>query len=168
MIIKMTIKKSKSFFLLLITYLLFYSCKPSFMEYKISDKYSGPCVVFVYSKNKNDDNDNTLISNGLGKINKIELKKKFIFKSIENGNELEIVPIGKSESTNYDKRYIYQLVKGTRSSRCSINDLQIITFFVGTKIEYMKWAETYKDELDYFDSKKVDWCTYYLNQAQGE
>jgi hypothetical protein len=137
-------------------------CKSIPVEYKISDSYVGPSVVFIYPNSANFINeDDIVVKDGLGVIKESEVKRKFIFKSIEKGAELQIIAIGDENQTTDNERHIFQLTKGSSSSNCSSKDLNLITFFVGNKADFTKWTEQGKDELSFFDSIGVKWCDYY-------
>jgi len=138
------------------------SCKNT-IEYKISDNYVGPCVVFIYQNNsiKNDSN-NIVINEGLGRINSNKMSQKFIFKSIENNHEIPPVEIGHEETVVDNQRYIFGISKNTLDSKCDNKDLNTVTFFVGGKTDYLKWSDKYhNNELNYFDSKGIEWCNFY-------
>jgi len=157
---EMTMKKKMINIAFFFHILLFWSCEDMIVEYKISDKYSGPCIVFIYPDSKFIDNK-IVIKDGFSKVSGGIMKKKFIFKSVENEDELIIIPIGKIEDVSNDKRYIFRLTQGQKHSHKCPNTIYSITFFVGFKNEYVKWAKTCDDEHEYFESIGVDWCKYY-------
>lgn len=143
---------------------LFYACNSKQVVYRISNKYVGPCVVFIYeSENVRLNSTDTIdLVNGLGRISSDKMKNKFIFQSNESSKELEVVPIGKEAETTDKERYIYRLGKSSSSSSCITNDLEKISFFVGTKLDLKEWSSHgHYDGLNYFDSIGIDWCKYY-------
>jgi len=132
-------KKNKIFKLGFIFLIGISSCKNVFNEYQISDSYSGACVIFIKSNiNDSMDDHKIKIKDGLAKISKKNSLNKFIFRSIENNDEIEIIQIGQSNYTKDEIRYIFDLTKGNFSSEYSGLDIEIISFFVGTKNEYLK------------------------------
>lgn len=144
--------------------MLFGCKKGNLLVYNLSDAYSGPCIVFVYDTIIPNSQNNIEFENGFSRITKKLLKRKFIFKSVESKNEIEIIPIGKIEYARPNVRYIFGLVNGYKtSSRCEVGDIYNIIFFVGTKEEYNKWTNEFNDEFTYFESIGIDWCKYYKN-----
>jgi hypothetical protein len=149
--------------------LMFLGCNENLVTYKIKDRYVGPCVVFIY---ENDSkvvlSDNVQINeNGLGRITEQISKNKFIFSSLEGGNELKIIEIGKESNVSDSSRYIFRLVKGSSSSNCTKKDLNIITFYVGKKSDFLNWVKQNGDELEYLKLMGLDWCDYYKNGIRG-
>lgn len=152
-------KLNNIFIISLVVFL--FGCENNTVEYCINDNYTGPCVIFIYNSKYNTKSNKILIDKGLARINKNVMKKKFIFKSVEQNKELEIIPIGKTDIAKDKLRYIFQLTEGSRSSKCTTEDLQMISFFIGLKSDYINWSSTYHDELEHFESIGFDWCKYY-------
>jgi hypothetical protein len=152
------ISKKYSYLILLFSW----GCKSSIVQYKISDKYVGPCVVFVVPEHKlNKDGKIVIVKNGLGVISNVEVRNEFIFKSVETDAEMKIIGIGKEKDANNFDRYIYGLGKETKSSNCTYSEINFVSFFIGRKTEFETWNQKYRDELDYLDSTGRDWCDYY-------
>ena len=151
----------KNMFLVLCS-IMFLSCNTDLVLYEISDDYIGPCVVFISFNNKTEiDSNRVVVKDGLGMINNINMKKKFIFKSIEKQNEIKIVQVGKEGNIVDTNRYIFRLTKGNTTSSCVKGELGTVSFFVGKKSDFAKWSDKYYSELVFFDSIGVDWCRYY-------
>lgn len=167
----MNLNKSKyhkmNLFYISMIIISFLSCNAKIVEYKISDSYVGPCVVFVYSKDKILGNSDVVtINEGLGRIYESKMKQKFLFRSIEKGIEISIIPIGEESQTSDTSRCIFMLTKGSSDSNCLKEPLNIVTFFIGKKQEFINWGNKYNDELDYFESIGVNWCEYYKKNLQ--
>ncbi len=159
---EMIIKKSRKIFLLFFYATILYGCNNKPVEYKISDKYTGPCIVFIYSSNEYiNPNSSVIITNGFSKVNNNKMKEKFMFKSIENDIELEIIPIGKITSASNNRRYVFGLTQENQTVLKCQGNIHSLTFFVGHKDDYIKWVKNYDNEFKYFDSLGVDWCKYY-------
>jgi hypothetical protein len=148
--------------------LLFWGCKPSVVQYKVSNKEVGPIMVFVIPDKKQENKGSGVsIQNRLGVISESEMGKDFVFTSIENGSNIKIAEVGKEGKVNPHDRYIFRLLKGTIPSKCSYGDMNFVTFFVGTKLELEEWDKKYKDEFEFFDSTGNDWCKYYKSKLSG-
>jgi len=142
--------------------IFFWGCNIDVIEYEVKDDYVGPCVVFISFKDKvGIKNNKVIVNDGLGMINNTDMKKKFIFKSLESKAELEIIQIGKEENITDSIKYIFRLAKGNTTSSCIKGELGIVSFFVGKKSDYIKWSNKYYSELVFFDSIGIDWCKYY-------
>ena len=107
---------------------------------------------------------NIILENGLSVISKDQLKRKFIFENRKTSHEIEIIEIGK---TALDlKRHIHQLTKNTISNSCGIENVKVITFFVGTQIEFDTWENTKISELQTLETKGIDWCKFYKTELK--
>lgn len=155
-------KRNEQVLYLLLSLAFFASCKARIIQYKISDRYSGPCTVFVVPSSKNKvKSEVILVDKGLGSIAEDKMKQKFSFNSMESGKELEIIPIGKDNEAKDSTRYIFRLTNDITSSNCIPGDIHKLSFFVGSKSELKQWSANYDDELEYFQSVGIDWCRYY-------
>ena len=152
---------------LVINSLFFFGCNSEKIVYNISDKYTGPCVVFLDIQNKIQDEGNRItVRNGLGAMNNNKMKKKFTFRSIETQSQFEIVELGKESSVGDSARYIFRLTQGNTTSKCVTGELYLVSFFVGKKSEYLNWSNNFYSELLYFESIGVDWCAYYKSRLE--
>lgn len=157
----MIIKISKAL-IIVIFLLLHLKCKTKEIEYFVSDSYSGPVVIFIHSsKISLNESDSIIINRGLGKIREKQMKNRSLIKSLETGLKLDIVPIGDEKNSSDSIRCVYRLVNSISGSGCSNEDLYTLRFFVGYKSDYERWSERYTNELDYFDSRGINWCNYY-------
>jgi hypothetical protein len=154
------IKNRQNYFWIL---LLLVGCESQTFKYQISDKYSGPCIVFIYSSNEDfNDLDEIEIRDGLGRIGSNILKQKFVFYSLESGNEIEILPMKPSfTNLNTTSRYVFGLSKGYETTLNCRGDIHTVTFFIGKLSEYLEWEKDKITEIEYFNKKNIDWCKYY-------
>ena len=127
-----------AFILLLATLLL--NCSQSVnLEYKIPDSYNGLCMVFIYKDAKDLDSNYILINKqGLSRISNSVVNKKFTLISAETKREIPIIQIGDEKNAEDNKRYIFRLMKGTSSSNCDNNDINLTSFYIGFKGDYLK------------------------------
>jgi hypothetical protein len=147
---------------LLVTLLLNCNIKPVNFEYKIPDSYNGLCVIFIYKEAKDIDSNNILINkHGLSRISESNVNKKFALTSAETKNEIPIIQIGDEKNAVDGKRNIFRLAKGFSSSNCDNNDINLISFYVGFKEDYLQWSNKYHDDFEYLDSIGVNWCSFY-------
>jgi hypothetical protein len=84
-------KTNKLFILILLTIVT--GCQRT-LQYMISGKYFGHCVVFVYDSLKNKLNNVIGVEDGLARISELQLNQKFVFKFLESLNDIQIIPIG--------------------------------------------------------------------------
>ena len=154
--------QNKNSWLIFLSIIAVFGCKKERLTYEVSDKYSGPCVVFIYKNEQYENKSNAVfIENGLGRVSENIVKQEFNFFSKEKHIPLDIVNIGKLEEANKNKKYVFELVNGYSSSKCTKEDLHLVFFFYGYKSEYLNWSKVYHDEFGYFDSMGIDWCKYY-------
>ena len=157
-----TMKKNRKLYTLIILLFLL-GCQSKVFEFRVTDSFTGACVIFVENNLFNTNLAYINVNSNLGMINKATTFKKFTFNSIETKEELEIIPIGKTESAEDGKKYIFRLAKGIVSNDCNNNqEIENIVFYVGFKKDYMQWSTQYRNDVfDYLDSIKIDWCKYY-------
>lgn len=160
-IIEMIMIKSK--FLYFVICSMLFSCSTTGITYEVGDTYTGPCIVFIYDDivGQIEARNSIKLENGLGRISKNLVNNRFMFVD-DSSNEMEIISIGKQDTvSDNSSRYIFELSKGTSSSRCSKTDLNVILFFVGTKKDYLDWSSKFQDSFTYFDVVGIKWCEYY-------
>gem|GEM_PF-1659376 len=157
----MIIKLRSRFFCLVICCTLL-ACNVTGVTYEVKNDYTGPCIVFIYKGRvgKNEAGNVVKLENGLARVSKTSIDSRFTFVD-DSLNEIKIIPIGKQETAPDNIRYIFELSKGVSSSRCSKTDLNIISFFAGTKRDYLDWSNKFQDNFMYFDVIGVKWCEYY-------
>jgi hypothetical protein len=153
--------QGKNRWLIFLSFIALLGCKKNRVIYEISDKYSGPCDVFIYKTDLREKSNKVFVENGLGRVSEKMVTQEFNFFSKETHIPLDIIDIGKVEEATKNKKYIFELVYGYSSSKCTKEDLHLVFFFYGYKSEYLKWSKVYHDEFEYFDSKGIDWCKYY-------
>ncbi len=137
------------------------ACNVTGVTYEVKNTYTGPCIVFIYNKiGKNSVGNVVKLENGLARVSGTTIASRFTFVD-DASNEIIIIPIGKQDTVRSNIRYIFELSKGVSSSRCSKTDLNIITFFVGTKKDYIDWGNKFQDNFVYFDAVGIKWCEYY-------
>ena len=149
--------------LLILTFLVVLTgCEDESIDYIVSDEYNGPGIIFIIPDTLSPiQKENIILQNGLGKISESNLKRRFVFKSKETHQELEIVPIGGEIKTLDNKRCIYELVSGMSNFNARKLEIKNVEFYVGTKQEFINWKKCRYNALDYFDSIGVDWFRYY-------
>lgn len=152
-------------FILIIFIFIQCSCtkRDKIYEYRIDNSFSGACALFITDSKKQKDTSNSLlIKESISNINKEKSNLDNIFISANDNNILRVVPIGKHNEVLDSVRYIFGLVKGFSKSSCNNHkNIEMLTFYVGYKNEYMTWKQHYVSTLDYFNSINIDWCSYY-------
>jgi hypothetical protein len=151
------IKKLINKIIYLIATISIASCKEEPLVYSIEENYSGVCAVFIINKNGRDEKY-IYITKSLSIIAKSNLSKKFIFEDRQTKSEIDIIEIGKTALDA--KRYIYRLFKTTTSNECG-EDIELISFYVGTQREFDAWKIKKIDELQTLELSGIDWCNYY-------
>jgi len=139
--------------------LAMYSCKK--VDYIVGSTYTGPCVIFVCGSSKVVSDSGIVLKNGLGYIDKADLRKRFVIRPSKEQQELSIVEIGQEELVKDSGRHVFQLGMQTTYANCSFEGVNAITFFIGNKYEYNSWSNRQQDVFDYFTSIGIDWCGYY-------
>lgn len=133
-------------------------------EYRISNNYSGPCIVFIDSTiGKKKQQNFVVIKNGLGRISKDLMSRSFEFVTLETNSKMEIIEAGLESKVDTNSRFIFQLGNGVVTLPTCKGDIKNVSFFVGKKKEFMDWSLKFTSEFEYFDSIGVDWCKYYYH-----
>jgi hypothetical protein len=93
-----------------------------------------------------------------------------VFIKVREGNNYQIIwTIGskleritkKGYFNLFNYRYIFRLTNGSSSPGCDSSEIDLISFYVGIKEEYLQWSDKYHDDFEYFDSIGVNWCSFY-------
>jgi hypothetical protein len=128
----------------------------------VPDSYSGPGIIFI-KKDLNKDVASLRINliDGLAAISKDKMRRKFVFISANSKKEIEVIPIGKEDIAGEDQRYIFRLFHETFDSYCDKAEINVVTFFVGTKADFLQLNGANQNPLDLYNSKGNDWCDFY-------
>lgn len=139
--------------------LCFTGCYFHKVTYIIDDKYVGPCLI-LFVKNSPDRRFSytAYTDNGIVKVPKEVANNPFVLRYSASDANIEIIPIGRTQSANDSSRYVFQLTNGYFERPECPGSIANISFFVGRKRDYIKWCTPYHDEFEYFKSKGIKWC----------
>ncbi|NUY82712.1 hypothetical protein HUK80_17550 [Flavobacterium sp. MAH-1] len=132
------------------------------LEFKIENNYVGICAIFIDDKTEIE-NPSILLKNGLAKIPSENLRSTMIFKEASN-KIIPVLEIGEIPR-NHNERYIFHLSENNIYEACEIDEISYLDFFVGTQKEFNDWKSLRQHELDFFNSKSINWCEFLKNEA---